>query len=145
MSLIFLDQGESVGLQLLTNKIATPRDLILNLFQNDVTDGLTAEQIEALDESDFTPADFTGYSAITLTGASWTPTEGDPTSIAYAQQTFESSEAQEAQTIYGYYLTQVSTGLAIAFEEFASPATIENDGDQIKITPVITGRDEQDS
>lgn len=143
MTIIFPDQGEAILLSYLVGA-DTPEDLVLRLFANDVTDGLSPAQIEALTEADFTEADFTGYQAITLSGASWTVTPGDPTEATYAQQSFTSSADQSPQTIYGYYLTRDSSGDLVAFEYFATPVVVEFEDDTIKVTPKITAQDAQD-
>lgn len=139
MSLVVVNQGEEALLDLL---LAVTYDL--KLFKNDATNGLSASQIEALDETDFTEADFTGYTDKTLTGGAWTTTPGAPTVGAYAQQTFQSSATQSAQTMYGYYVTRASDGALMWFEEFASPISIEFNLDTILVTPRITLKDEQD-
>jgi hypothetical protein len=143
MTLIFVDQGEVLGLEYLVNK-SSPENLVLRLFKNDVTDGLSAAQIEALDETDFTEADFTGYSAVTLTGATWTVTAGDPTVAAYPIQSFASTADQTQQLVYGYYLTRATGGELVAFEMLAAPVPFEFDEDTLLVTPRITGKDEQD-
>jgi hypothetical protein len=114
----------------------------LRLFQNDVTDGLTIAQIEALDETDFTEADFTGYSSVTL--SSWGVTPDDPSQADHATQEFVSTADQTQQTIFGYYFTRETGGQLVAFEEI-TPVIVEFDEDTILITPRITGRDEQDA
>lgn len=143
MTLVFVDQGEAIALEYMVNKDA-PENMVLRLFQNDVTNGLSAAQIEALDETDMTEADFTGYSSIELTGASWSTTSGDPSNVQFAQQSFVSSADQTAQTIYGYYYTRASGGEMVAFEYFDTPVTVEFENDTIRITPQITAQDTQD-
>lgn len=148
MTLVFVNQGEGIALDYLVNRDA-PEDLVLRLFQNDVTDGLTAGQIEALTEADFTEADFTGYAPVTLTGASWTTTTGAPSETEFAEQSFTSGADQTPQNIYGYYYTRSTGGELLAFEYFdagppAVPVTVEFENDQIRITPRITGQDTQD-
>jgi hypothetical protein len=143
MALRFVNQGEDIALKALVNHTA-PQDLVLRLFTNDVDAGKTAAQKEAMTESDFQEATFTGYSAITLTGSSWNASPGDPSVVTYSQQTFTSTADQTAQTIYGYYYTQVTSGKLIAYEYFASPVTIQNNGDTIKITPRIEAKDTVD-
>jgi hypothetical protein len=139
MTLVVVNQGEEAFLDAILAVGYT-----LHLFQNDVTDGLTAGQIEALDESDFTAATFTGYSSKALTGGSWTTTPGDPCTGSYAQQTFVSSTDQTAQTLYGYYVTRTSDGALQWFEEFTSPLVIEFEGEAIRVTPRITLADTGD-
>lgn len=139
MTLIVVNAGEEHFLDLILGVNYT-----LRLFKNDVTDGLSASQVEALDEGDFTEADFTGYSAKALTGGSWTTTPGAPCVGVYAEQSFASTADQSAQTIYGYYVTRTSGGALEWFEEFTTPVVIEFNNDTIRITPRITLADTQD-
>lgn len=139
MTLVVVDQGEEAFIDLITSINYT-----LRLYKTDVTDGLTASQIEALDENDFTEADFTGYSAATLTGGSWAITPGDPCVAVYAAQSFTSSADQTAQTLYGYYVTRTSDGALQWFEEFSSPLVIEFNEEFIRVTPRITLQDTGD-
>jgi hypothetical protein len=111
---------------------------VLRLFKNN----LTPDNTSVL--ADFTEADFTGYSAITLTGGSWTTTQGNPSTGAYAQQTFSSSAAQAVQTIYGYYITRTSTGRVWYYERFATARTIQGATDTIKVTPNVKYKDSSD-
>lgn len=139
MTLVVVDQGEEAFLALILGANYT-----LHLFQNNVTDGLTAGQVEALTEADFTEADFTGYASAPLTGGSWSIAPGDPCAGTYAAQNFTSSADQTAQTLYGYYLTRTSDGALQWFEEFASPLVIEFDSEFIRVTPRVTLQDTQD-
>ncbi len=130
MALVFPNTGENLSLEMLVNKTAA-QNLVLRLFKSNTTpaEGDTA--------GTYTEADFTGYSSITLTGASWGTASGG--SIAYAQQTFTSSANQSTQNVYGYYYTQASSGTLVAAERFSDgPYGITNNGDNIKITPTIT-------
>lgn len=130
MPLVFPDQGENIALEAIVNKTA-PQNLVLKLYKNDITPG------ESDTEATYTEADFTGYSAITLIGSSWGAASGG--SIAYPQQTFTSSANQTAQSIYGYYLVQATSGKLVYAERFSNgPYTIANNGDAIKVTPTIT-------
>lgn len=140
MTLVIVDQGEEAFLDAILSVGYT-----LRLFQNDVTDGLTAGQIEALDETDFTEADFTGYSSVALTGGAWTTTPGDPCTGTYAAQSFTSTADQTAQTLYGYYVTRTSDGALQWFEYFSAALGIEFDGEFIRVTPRMTLADTQDS
>ena len=130
MALVFPNQGEIISLEAIVNKTA-PQDLSLRLYKNNVTPG------ESDTAATYTVADFTGYANITLTGASWGAASA--LGIAYAQQSFTSSADQTAQSIYGYYLVQVTSGLLVYSERFSDgPYTIANNGDIIRITPTIT-------
>lgn len=132
MSLLVVDGGESLALQYLVNK-ATPQDLKLVLFKSNITPAET-DVIGT-----YTEADFTGYSLVTLTGASWTVSGTAPTSIGYAQQTFTSSAGSQNQNVYGYLLKRAAGGELVLAERFSDgPYNIVNNGDLIKITPAIT-------
>jgi hypothetical protein len=131
MAGIFVANGESVAGQLICNKITTAQNLVLKLYQNNHTPGYS-DAVGA-----FTEATFTGYSAITLTGASWTASGSDPTALTYAQQSFASTANQTAQTIYGYFLIRATAVDLIAAELFATPIVIQYNGDTINITPTL--------
>ena len=135
MALLVPNQGEEIILSLLVNKTATytQQDLKLKLYSSNTTPGETDT------EATYTEATFTGYSAVTLTGASWTITTGAPTSASYSQQTFTSSAGSQNQNIYGYYLVQTTSGKLVYAERFSDgPYNIANNGDAIKVTPTIT-------
>lgn len=126
--------GEALALQYLVNK-STPQNLILKLFKNDITPGETDVV------GDYTEANFTGYSAITLTGSSWTVNGASSPAVAsYAQQSFVSTAGSQNQAVYGYYLVRASGGELVYSERFADgPYTIQNNGDTIRVTPTING------
>lgn len=129
MALLVANVGEDKFLANIVNKTA-PENLVLKLFKSNTT---PAEGDTAVT---YTEADFTGYSSVTLTGASWTIS--NPTA-SYAQQTFTSSAGSQNQPVYGYYLVGASDGVLRWAERFTDgPYTIVNDGDQIKVTPRIT-------
>ena len=132
MALLVPNIGEILALQLLVNKIAAGQNVVLKLFKNDITPGETDTA------GTYTEATFTGYAAKTLTGASWTATEGAPSDVTFAQQTFTSSADQSAQTIYGLYMIRVTALDLILAERFATSVVIQNNGDAIQITPIIT-------
>lgn len=130
MPLVIPNHGETDALQYFVNK-ATPQDLVLRLFTNNVTPS------ESDTAASYTEASGSGYSAITLTGTNWsTPTEGAPSSISYPEQTFSFTGTIAA--IYGYYCTRASSGRIVLAERFPSGPYAINSGDSIKITPVIT-------
>ena len=132
MTLLVPNQGEQLMLEAIANKTA-PQDLDLCLFKNDYT------PVEGTTEASVTAATFTGYAVIQLTAASWTVTPGDPSSMAYAQQTFTSTAGSQNEAIYGYYLKQRTSGKLVWAERFTDgPYTIVNNGDAIKVTPTIT-------
>jgi hypothetical protein len=128
MSLLVPNDGEEIALKLLVNK-ASPENLVLRLYTNDKT---PAETDVA---SDYTEASGSGYSAITLTGANWTVTPGAPTLASHAQQTFTITGA--LGNVYGYFLTQATSGKLVWAERFsAGPYNLQN-GDLLKVTPKL--------
>ncbi len=130
MTLLVPDVGEQKMLQHIMNKTA-PEDLRLRLFQNNITPGET----DVL--GTYTESTGPGYAAVSLTGASWTVSStAGPTSASYAQQTFTFTGA--ANSIYGYYVTQANSSTLMWAERFSDgPYAIVNNGDAVKITPVL--------
>lgn len=145
MTLVITDAAEADML----SRILDP-DLDLKLFTNNVIDGLTAPQIEALVAADFDEATFSGYADVTLAGenqgvsSDWTITPADPGAGVAPQQTFESDMDQTPEVVYGYYLVKTTGGALQWFEMFPSPQTVENDNDAILVTPRFTFRDDTD-
>jgi hypothetical protein len=138
MTLRVPNVGEVNMLEHIVNK-TSPENLILRLFKSNTTPADTDTA------STYTEADFTGYTAKTMTGTSWTVTSGDPCSGEYAQQTFASTAGSQNQSVYGYYVTQVSSTELMWSERFTDgPYTIVNNGDEIRITPKITLADTLD-
>jgi hypothetical protein len=130
--LLVPDVGESIMLQNILNKTA-PENQSLRLYQNNIT---PAETDTA---ATYTVATWTGYANISLTGASWTVSGTAPTQAAAAQQTWTSTAGSQSQNNYGYYVVQASSGILMWAERFSDgPYLIVNNGDQIKVTPVIT-------
>jgi hypothetical protein len=131
MTIVVPNNGEGDALEYFTNR-AAPQNLVLRLYTNNIT---PAETDTA---STYTEASGSGYAAITLTGSSWNaPSEGAPSSIGYAQQTFTFTGA--LGNVYGYYMTRATSGRIALAERFTNaPFNIANNGDQIKITPQIT-------
>lgn len=131
MSLVLPSNGESDALAYIVNK-ATPENLVLRLFKNDVTPAETDVAESYLE------ATFAGYVAATLTGSNWIVVEGAPSSASYPQHMFISRANQPAENIYGYYLTRASSGRIAWAERFPDgPRPITNLNDAIKITPVL--------
>lgn len=131
MTIMVPNTGEVIALGCLVNK-STPENLVLRLFTNNIT---PAETDTA---ATYTEATGGGYSAITLTGSSWTVTGGAPSSATYAQQTFTFTGALTTNPdIHGYFYTQTTSGTLVASETF-TVFTPANNGDNIKITPTIT-------
>lgn len=129
MALVVPNGAEIIALKALVNHTAQNENLVLRLFKSNTTPGETDTA------ATYTEADFTGYSAVTLTGSSWVVT-GNP--ITYAKQTFTSSAGSQSQAIYGYYLTRATGGELVYSERFTDgPYTIVNDQDKIEVTPSL--------
>ena len=131
MALNFPDVGENIALEAVVNKTA-PQNLVLRLYSNNITPSDTDTA------GTFTEATFAGYAAITLTGASWNAAAAG--SITYgSQQTFTRSSTGAGENIYGYYVTQLTSGLLVYAErDGAAPFVVTNQDDAVKITPAIT-------
>lgn len=130
MALNVPDVGENLILEMMVNKTA-PQNLVLRLYKNNITPSDTDTA------ATYTEATFPGYAAITLTGASWSAASGGTISYS-AQQTFTCSGVA-TDDIYGYYVTQVTSGTLLYSErDTAAPTAIRNSGDNIKITPTIS-------
>lgn len=130
MALNVPDVGENIALEALVNKTA-PQNLVLRLYKNNITpaDSDTA--------GTYTEAVFTGYAGITLTGASWGAASAG--TITYGSQQTFTCGAAATDDIYGYYCTQLSSGILVYSERDASaPFAVRNNGDAIKITPTIS-------
>jgi hypothetical protein len=132
MTLLVPNNGEGDMLAAITAKAAA-ENLVLRLFKSNTTPA------EGDTTASYTEADFTGYTPLTLTPASWVVSEGAPSDATYPQVTFASTADQAAQSVYGYYLTRVTSGRIAWAERFADgPYAIVNNTDQIKVTPKIT-------
>jgi microcystin-dependent protein len=140
VTLVVVNQGEEAFLDLVLGVNYT-----LRLYTNDPTAGLSAAQVDALDESDFTEATFPGYSAKALTGGSWTTTPGDPTVGTYPQQSFTRSSTGTPELVRGYYLTTTTGGFLRGFEPFDGPVSMEVLNDEIRVSPQLTLGDREDN
>lgn len=131
MSLLIPNASEVALLSFMLGK-TTPSNQTLKLFVNNVTpaDGHTV--------SDYTEMSTHGYSAKTLSLASWSvASSGGVGTGTYAAQTFSFTSAASV-TVYGYYVVDSSTGALLWAERFATPYNIQFTGDAIVITPTIT-------
>lgn len=132
MALVVPNGGENIALSLLVGKASAIRNLVYRLFATNVT---PAETDTA---GSYTEAAGGGYSAKTLTGSSWTITNGAPTEAAYAEQTWTFTGPLTTNgTVYGYFATRETDNDLVLAEAFTS-FTPTNNGDNIKLTPKIT-------
>lgn len=111
------------------NKAVQDQDQTLILFKNDYTPA--ADDVLA----DYTEATFSGYAAMPLVGANWTVVAAEPGVASYAEQEFISDADQTPETVYGYAVFLDTDFTFVGGERFSSPQVIQNDNDQIAITP----------
>lgn len=129
MAIVVPNNGEGDALDAFTGKTAMST-LVLRLYGTNLTPSETDTT------ASYTEYAATGYSAITLTAASWSTSEGAPSTTSYAQQTFTMTGAGDA---YGYYMTRDTGGRIALAERFTgAPFSIPSGGGTIKITPQIT-------
>lgn len=132
MALYVPNAAENLICDLITNK-GSGQNLVLKLFCNNYT------PVAASVAGDFTEAAGGGYTAKTLTGASWASasTNGSgQAESAYAAQTFTFTGSLTTNTtVYGYFLVQASSGTIVAAEKLASSFTPSQNGDALTITP----------
>ena len=130
MALLGIEEGLNAFLeQFMLNK-ATPANLKLHLYTNNHTPAAS----DTL--SSYTECADSGYTAVTLTGSSWTMgTDGSGNSQAsYPQQTFTFNGSV---TIYGYYVTDGSSTKVCWAEIFSSSLSFTA-GQSLALTLKVT-------
>jgi hypothetical protein len=133
MTLILPSNGEKKFLEFALG-VNAPGNQTLGLYVNDYV------PVDGSLVANFTEMSTHGYAAKALTKTAWVVTQGadgSPASAAYAAQTWTFTAAAVV-SVYGYFIKDVTTGLLLWAERFASAKAIENAGDQIIITPTIT-------
>jgi len=133
MALVICDAGE---LRLLDLMLKTALDVdetfTLHLFKNDITPDASSAV------GDFTEADFTGYSSVSLLRATWTSAVTD-TGVAttqYGNSPLSWSCTGSGNTVYGAYVLDGNGDLVWA-EKFSTARTLVN-GDVLNYTVVFT-------
>ena len=134
MALVLTDVGADNMLKAYLNNDwpTAGNNLTLDLYTNNYT------PVDTSANANFTVAAGGGYAQKTLDHGNWTVTPGnDPSDAVYAQQTFTfTGNLTGNASVYGYYVKDEDDSVIWA-EEFASPFTPANNGDNIKITPKI--------
>lgn len=122
---------KQAALKAALNHTAQDQDQYMILFKNDYT--------PADDDvlGDYTEATFSGYAQAALTGSSWAVTAADPSVASYVEQEFTSDMDQTPETIYGYAIFLDTDDTFVCGERFSSPQVIQNNTDQIAVTPRI--------
>jgi hypothetical protein len=129
MALVVPDVGEVKLLSYMLNKLAPGND-VLRLFTNNLTPSSTTVI------GDITQATGGGYSAITMTSASWSvATVAGVTTASYPEVTFSFTTSA---TVYGYYVTNIAGDLLWLERFTAAPFQLPNSGGQILITSQIS-------
>ncbi len=134
MSIVIANSGDQLIAQYLCNK-ATPENLVLHLYTNNVTPAKNSNV------ATFTEASGSGYSAITLTAANWTVTEGtgNGTTATTCTQPVQVFTLTGALSAYGYFVTGATSNALYFAELFSSgPYTTPSGGGTIQITPTVT-------
>jgi hypothetical protein len=127
MALLAPNEGESKMLEYITGK-AAQESLVLCLYTNNKTPA------EADTLASYTEASGFGYANKTLTAASWSMVAGDPTYASYPQETWTFTGA--LGNVYGYFIKSATSGKVLWAEQFTNgPYNVQNNGDQIKVTP----------
>lgn len=134
MALIVPTAAEKTMLDF-TLGVTVPGNQTLKLFVNNVTPD------DTFVVANLTEMSTLGYAAKVLTKTSWVTvagSTGQPATSTYAQQTWTFT-AGTPVTVYGYFVIDVTSTLLLWVELFSSPKVVQNTGDQIIITPTITG------
>ena len=114
--------------------VTVPGNQIMKLYVNNVT-----STDDTLLAAGFTEMSTLGYVSKSLTKTSWVVAQSGALVAAgtYAQQTWTFT-AGTLVTVYGYYVVDTTSGLLLWFEAFTASKAIQNNGDQIIITPTLT-------
>jgi hypothetical protein len=132
MTIVVPGAGEIIALSYFVNKTTTTENIKYQMFATNITPSHSDTA------GTYTIAAGGGYADITMTGASWTVSGSNPATAAYAQQTWTFTGALTTNpTIYGYIGVGATTGTIFIAEAFTS-FTPANNGDTIKLSPVIT-------
>lgn len=109
-------------------------DLVLHLFRNNYTPGVNDVV------SSYTEMSSLGYGEIQIPKASWSIVTDGGTNRAvatYPEQVWTFQDGT-AVTVYGYYITRQTTGDLWYAERFATSHVVQNLGDKIKLTLVMS-------
>src|SRR5690606_29537175 len=118
--------------KMLKDALSVDEDYTMKLYKNDYT------PIGSSTAVDFTEADFTNYTAATLTRANW----GAVTTVNNkAQSTYSAQQSWTCGTggimVYCYYIVGATSVLLLWGERF-SAARILSDGNILKLAPIIS-------
>lgn len=137
MALVVLRQGQLYFLEYLRTNLFNGGNVNLRLFKNNHTPS------ETDDDSDYTEADFDGYSAMSLT--SWTPAYlngSNEAEIDEINRTFTQTGTGTTNDIYGYYVTNTSGDVVYAERDPAGPVAMNATGKTLTIYSRFTLREQ---
>lgn len=120
-----------------------PQNAVLRLYTNNYTPVIGSPSGGSV-AADFTEAAGGGYAAKTLAGSSFTlGDDGVNDALAsYADQTWTFTGALTGSaTIYGWFMTQATSGLLMAAELLSDTYTPAVNGDSLTLAPRIRGGD----
>jgi hypothetical protein len=105
----------------------------VRLFKNDITpsasDGL----------GDYTEADFSGYSAVTVTQGSASVVSGKAQNVLSPSAVFSHDDGGTDNNIYGFYVTDATPSTLYYAERFSgAPIAMDDDGDSITVAVTFT-------
>ena len=138
MSLVVPNDSDLLMLQYIVNQLAQDGspgaaggERLLRLYDNNYVPSKTTAI------SDLTETTVAGYTATTLVGANWsiTTSTAGTNSAVYSEQTFNFSTAV---TVYGYYVTDLTSNLLWVERFSTAPFTLPAGGGEIAITPRLT-------
>lgn len=118
MALTITNAGELLLLEWALRSTSTPEDLVLKLYSNNYTPVATSTA------SNFTEANFTGYSAKSITRASWGTPTTNANGEAEVSATAQDWSAESDQTIYGYFLVGAVSGTVVWAQRFSVPRSV---------------------
>jgi len=138
MALVVPNESDVLLLQYIVNQLAQDGsagsaggERILRLYNNNYVPSKTTSI------GDLTETTASGYTGITLYGANWTvaTSTAGTNSAAYSEQSFYFSAAV---TVYGYYVTDLTSNLLWVERFSTAPFTLPSGGGEIAITPRLT-------
>lgn len=129
MAAIVVNGGREVTLNYVVGATQSVQGLTLHYYVN------AATVSAALTVGNLTECTEAGYASVALTTNNWTTVGGTTTYGTEQTTTFAGSPG--TQTVYGYYYTRTTDGSLFAVEELGAPFAVQNNGDNIKMTPEI--------
>ena len=131
MALVVPDLGEIELLTKLLINTNDTEDYIVRLYKNNYS------PINTTVVGDFTEADFTNYTAKTITRSDW----ASPSTVANKAESSATAQSWTCgitgNTLYGYYVIGSTSGVCLWAEQFAA-SRILVDGDILNLTPKFT-------